>query len=327
MGLQDFVILKQNLEGISTTTSRNKPPIALGRFEARTRTNPLFLPLPPSQLFPCFVTDLQYTDQPKSITIWTQKINPLARKTIEKDSLCIFFNLFLTDSLQQVPFDLVFLIRLRYVKKEQTLVEIIKKQHDTLEESSSEFIQSILKGRTNHRVLLMLDGYDEYKPGTNMDIDRAIESTIGNCFLILTSRPGSYLNERTRDKMDGEIIIEGLIEENILEFTYKYLGSDEESIEMLKQAEEAGIHGLLHVPIILVMTVVVFREKLSLPNSKTGLYETIFRLAMDRTTLKTFGCKSADIFTLEDLLYTLGEFSWKALQDDVQQLLLKNVRQ
>ena len=195
----------------------------------------------------------------------------------------------------------------------QSLVEIIKKQHELPKENSNEFIESILEGRTKHRVLLMLDGYDEYKPGTNKDIDRAIESTIGNCFLILTSRPGSYLKERTRDKMDGEIIIEGLSGENIKKVCFKYLKSDTKCTDMLEQAQKAGIDGLLHVTIILVMTVVVFREKLSLPNSKIGLYEIIFRLAMDRTTLKTFDCKSTDIPNLEYLLYTLGEFSWKAL--------------
>ena len=49
-------------------------------------------------------------------------------------------------------------------------------------------IESILEGETNHKVLLLLDGYDEYRRGINRDIDEAIESKIGNCLLILTSR-------------------------------------------------------------------------------------------------------------------------------------------
>ena len=114
-----------------------------------------------------------------------------------------------------VPFDLVFLIRLRYVKKGQSLVEIIKKQHDGIEQVSPEHLQSILMGETTLKVLLMLDGYDEYKPGTNAQIDKAIESTIGNCFLILTSGVGDYLNKPIRDKMDGEIIIEGFSKEKL----------------------------------------------------------------------------------------------------------------
>ena len=106
----------------------------------------------------------------------------------------------------------------------------------------------------------------------------------------------------------------------------KYLKSEEKSEQMLRQAKETGIDVLLHIPIILVMTVVVFIQEESLPKTKTGIYETIFRLSMDRTTLKTFGCKSANISKISELLYALGELSWNALQNDVQQLLLKQVR-
>ena len=169
----------------------------------------------------------------------------------------------------------------------------------------------------------MLDGYDEYTPGTNKDIDRVIESGIGNCFLILTSRPGEYLSQRLRRTMDGEIMIEGFSEENIRECSTKYLQSEAKSKEMLNQAKVTGIYELLHVPIILVMTVVVFIEEKALPKSKTGIYKTIFRLVTNRTTLKSFGLKSEDIPQMEYLLLTLGEFAWKALQNDVQQLLLK----
>ena len=228
--------------------------------------------------------------------------------------------------LSSVPFDLVFLIRLRYVKKGPLLAEIIKKQYEELEEISTEYIESILKGKTGHRVLLMLDGYDEYKVGTNTDIDKAIRVKIGNCFLILTSRLGEYLKKDDRNGMDGEIVIEGFSKENIKVCSTNYLKSHEKRDEMLRQAKETGIDVLLHIPIILVMTVVVFIQEESLPKTKTGIYETIFRLSMDRTTLKTFGCKSANISKISELLYALGELSWNALQSDVQQLLLKQVR-
>ena len=203
-------------------------------------------------------------------------------------------------------------------------MEIIRKQHDGLGVVESKYIESILEGETNHKVLLMLDGYDEYKPGTNEDIDRTIKSGIGNRFLILTSRPG-YLSQDLRNKMDGEIIIEGFSEENIEKCSTKYFNSVEMSTDMLKQARDTGIYKILHVPIMLVMTVVIFNEQNTLPKSKTEIYKTIFQLVMDRTTLKTFGHKSKDIKKLDDLLDTLGEFSWKALQKDSQELLLKRV--
>ena len=86
-------------------------------------------------------------------------------------------------------FDFLFLLRLRYANKTSTLAELIVSQHESLDKDDIKHIEAILKGKTNHRVLLIMDGYDEYKPGANKDIDKAIESSIGNCFLILTSRP------------------------------------------------------------------------------------------------------------------------------------------
>ena len=76
---------------------------------------------------------------------------------------------------------------------------------------------------------------------------------------------------------------------------------------MQRQAKETGIDVLLHIPIILVMTVVVFIQEESLPKTKTGIYETIFRLTMGRMTLKTFDLKSANISKISELLYALGE--------------------
>ena len=66
-------------------------------------------------------------------------------------------------------------------------------QHDQIDKAETGHLEAILEGKTNHRVLLMLDGYDEYTPGTNKDIDRAKQSKVGNCFVILTSRTGDYL--------------------------------------------------------------------------------------------------------------------------------------
>ena len=104
-----------------------------------------------------------------------------------------------------VLFDFVFIIRLRYADKVSSLSELIVAQHDKLDSNDIDHLTYLLKSRTKHKVLLLMDGYDEYKPGANKDVGKAIDSTIGNCFLIVTSHPG-YLNKQSRDKMDGEII-------------------------------------------------------------------------------------------------------------------------
>ena len=173
-------------------------------------------------------------------------------------------------------------------------------------------------------MLLLFDGYDEYKPGTNQDIDEAIESTIGDCLLILTSRPEN-IDEDLTDRMNGVMTIEGFDESSINECGTMFLGNDRKRREMLEQAKNVGIYDLLNVPIVMLMVCTVFFEKKSLPKTRTENVGTIFRLAMDKSTLKTFGTRSAEVRDLDSLLHILGEISWSCLQKDIQQLLIFKV--
>ena len=206
--------------------------------------------------------------------------------------------------------------------KTSSLAQLIINQHLYLEDIDPNFITLILKGKTNHKILLLLDGYDEYSPGTNQDIDKLVNQGIGNCLTILTSRPG-YLNKQIRDRFDGEITIEGFSKEKIKLCSSKYLQSEEKSHRLLQQAKDAGIDDLLRVPIILLMTCVVYDEREMLPDKKTELVKIIFEMCMNRTILKLSSRKSYDIESIELLL--LGNFSWQSLQNDVNQLSLNKV--
>ena len=235
---------------------------------------------------------------------------------------------FANQSEEMKGFDFVWTPRLKFVKENVSLPKLIIAQHDRLKAKKikAEYICSILEGNTGHKVLLLLDGYDEYKAGTNKDIDEAIEFTVGKCFRLLTSCAGDcYVSKRIRNKMDGIITIEGFSEENIIKCSTLYLGWIEDSRIMLDQARKTGLNQLLKVPIILLMCCVVFMEEMSLPNIQTRLYAIVFELIMDKTTFSTFNCKSAELPNIIELLNVLGEFSWKALQSEFQQLFLNKV--
>ena len=225
-------------------------------------------------------------------------------------------------------FDFLFLIELGYVNDNSSLEKIIIKQHglngiDVIESQ----ISSILKGTSTDetRVLLILDGYDEYKKGTNADIDAAIEDTIGDCFLILTSRDGGYISKNILDKMDGEIEITGFSDENILKCTARYLESDELCYKLISKAKEVGIYGLLHVPILLLMVCVLYYSTMQLPSSQTQLIWQILQMCMDRSAIKYFGMKAKHLVGLEHLLYKLGELSLRTMRRERRQLLLSKV--
>lgn len=73
------------------------------------------------------------------------------------------------DSPELTKFDFIFHVALKDVKKDVPLEEIIIAQHSGLKANKvqPEEIRSILEGETNSKVLLLLDGHDEYKTGQN----------------------------------------------------------------------------------------------------------------------------------------------------------------
>ncbi len=233
-------------------------------------------------------------------------------------------------------FIFVFLISLRHVEGNQPLEAIIMDQHGRLgtEGATISEIKSILRGKTGHSMLLLIDGYDEYTPGTNKDIDEIVLHGKDNCYLFLTSRPGDYLKP-LRQRMDEEVTISGFSYENIIKCAKQYLGSDQSCQEFLSQAEQAGIHeceddmedyeGLLHIPIILLMACTVFAEKKSLPSSKTGLFGQVVRMCVSRTTLKTMKKTASDVDNLDQLMVKLGKLAWEALNRESKQLLIYKV--
>ena len=227
-------------------------------------------------------------------------------------------------------FDFVFLIELCYVNDNSSLATVIIKQHGMKNKNVSESeIKSILDEKSNRKsgkVLLILDGYDEYRKGTNDDIDAAIEDTRGDCFLILTSRDGDYISEDILRKMDGEIEITGLSEDNILLFATKYLESEKLARNLIQKATKIGIYDLFHVPIILLMVAVLYYTKKELPESLTQIIERIVFMYVDCSTRKYFGKKASEVLGLDHLLFKLGELSLAALQDDTRQLFLSKVK-
>ena len=215
--------------------------------------------------------------------------------------------------------------------KNCSLAKLVAEEHD-LEKDDIPLLKNLLQGKTKHKVLLLLDGYDEYTPGTNTELDRAIEKTKGKNFLILTSRPkeGKDFTENIRKKMDGEVVIEGFSKKNIKKCCSRYLGSEQEAERFLEKANKsAGLYQLLKVPIILLMTSVLYKEddKKSLPERKTELYEDLYQFVMDRSTLKphNFGCYSNEVSNIQIMLQKLGKFAWEALQRDDKQLLIYKV--
>ena len=202
-------------------------------------------------------------------------------------------------SPQLEQFEFVFLVALRSVDDNSSLEKIIIKQHGLGGKDTEEGeIRSILKGQTGGKVLLLLDGYDEYQKGTNAAIDSAIEDTIGDCFLVLTSRDGGYISKDTMNKMDGEIEITGFSPASIRKYATMYLESEKLAENMILNASRVGIKELLHIPILLLMVCVLYDEVRQLPGTQIEIIQRMIEILLDRSTLNHFGKKAKDVENL-----------------------------
>ncbi len=228
-------------------------------------------------------------------------------------------------------FQFVFLILLRLVEGKEPLENIIVQQHGRLqtEKVSQAEIKAILDGEAKGNILLMFDGLDEYMQENNDDIHQLLLHGKDNCFIIVSSRSGNFL-ESVKGPGSEEVHITGFSYQNIIKCAQQYLGSEQACRDFLSQAKTAGIHdlgsgGLLHVPIILLMACTVFIKNHCLPSSKMALFEQVVDMSISRSTLKTIGKTASEIETLHVLMVKLGKLAWKALNKLSKQPLLYKV--
>ena len=205
-------------------------------------------------------------------------------------------------------FDFVFHIALKRVKDNSSIEYIILTEHRELESKKvkPEEIKMIVEGHKSFdgKVLLLLDGHDEYKPGTNSDIDKTIEKRrLGNCCLVLTSRETQEI-ARIKDCMDAEFEIEGFAGNSIRKYIKKSVGSEEKADELLNEAvdkelcspdDEEGYdfsESFLMITMILNIICNLFRDNISLPRTKTETIESVVNKVIDREAIRARGKKA-----------------------------------
>ena len=229
-----------------------------------------------------------------------------------------------------VQFHFLFHLELKRVRDNRSIENIIVQQHCDLEGNNvrPEEIKYLLDGNTNSKILLIMDGHDEYKIGTNTDVDRIIEKRKrGNCCLILTSRE-TEKSPWVKEFMDNELEIHGFDTENGKKYITAMLNNEEKTTELLEQASANGLcvsHGqgnfsfistLLQIPIILNMICVLFLMAAILPKTKTQIIYAMIKRYIDRENIRMKG--QAAVKNFEDTLRKLGKLAWMGILEGKQ---------
>ena len=220
------------------------------------------------------------------------------------------------DTLQN-RFDYVFLVPLKHVNFDISLEQVILQEHELENQNiTPDEIKAVLN---RSKCLLIFDGYDEYRKGTNSDIDAAISGSKGQCFVLITSRP-DYMDKWDKRKLDVEIQNNGLGARSIEDCTQRYFDDKEKTKDFLKKAMTHGLFKLLKVPILLLMMSVLYIQTQSLPKKRGHVVKDIVDMYILRAQERGVHFDNAG-----QMLLNLGEMSHNASQRNTHQLLIKKV--
>ena len=222
----------------------------------------------------------------------------------------------LADTLQN-RFGYIFHVPLKHVNSDISLEQLMLQEHDLENKNiTPEEIKTII---SSSRCLLIFDGYDEYRKGTNVAIDAAVSGKRQNAFVLITSRP-DYMEMSDKRKLDGEIQNNGLSKDSIEECTQRYIEDKTKTRDLLAKAMKQGLFGLLKVPILLLMMCVLYLQDETLPAKKGQIVKAIMDMYIRRAIER-----GVDFEDTTQLLSDLGELSHKASQRDTHQLLIRKV--
>ena len=195
--------------------------------------------------------------------------------------------------------DFIFHVALNMVQSDEDIENIIVAQHKGLKGNGVQpaEIKSIIGVSSNQRVIIVLDGHDEYKPKTNSDIDHAItKEYLRNCLIIVSSRETEIL-QKLRTSVDTEVEITGFDKDGVEKYAEKYLESSDKCKELLEKAEACEInnslfdYGILHIPIFLNMICVLFKLDNPILIGKISVLSAIVERCLDWETLRKEGKK------------------------------------
>ena len=213
-------------------------------------------------------------------------------------------------------FDLVLRVRLRDVSNLQDVPSILRASQ-VLDNDGAISVDNLYEYVRGHqeKVLLILDGYDEYIYSSENDESPVIkiwkESELRHCCVVITSRPMKA--ETLKKFSDAQFNIDGFNDERQEEFARRFL-NDEDIEEFFKYLEKHDLRELAQIPLLLVMLCLLWTEtkREELPKERTDIFAQFIKTLFDHMGEK----QSAELVSAKDYsveLYALGRLAFEAL--------------
>ena len=174
--------------------------------------------------------------------------------------------------------------------------------------------------QNQEKVLLILDGYDEYSGGKSSPVHRIWRgSELRECCVIITTRP--VKEDELRKPSHAQFEINGFdSREQKEQFASKILSDQKDVEELLQYLEERDLEELAEIPLLLLMLCLLWKEKVrqELPTSRAYIYVRFIQTLLDHLAAKDsdniLTGKSIDEYREE--LSKIGKLAFDALLED-----------
>ena len=215
-------------------------------------------------------------------------------------------------------FQLVLVVNLKEVSKCQSFQDVIS-QSSIFSEEETALTEGILRYITKNqdKVLLVFDGYDEYRCGSNSEIYEIFRGKkLRNCCVLITTRISKADELRTFKDMHAEIT--GFCEEDIKAFMRRMLGGEAEARELSRHLDWQYLEDLAKVPLLLLFFCTLWKKgkSKSFPESKTKLYLAIVQYVLDYNQGKDSPTYFGKVHDFEDVLAEIGKVALECLLKD-----------
>ena len=227
-------------------------------------------------------------------------------------------------------FDLVLAVELRRaeVQAASSLCDLLARRFSSLDVETDELLEMSRFFRSNQsRLCIVLDGLDECKLENCSEYmrDLLLRRRSGDMHVVVTSRPCTDAHTLSQcGEYQQQVEVVGFSPDNVATYVKKVVGGvkGEAMLEQLRSQE--GTMSLMSTPLFAALACELFmddRDGSKLPESSTGLYESLVRRVMERRAGKRYKMLSA---IKTDEVEVLKELSGFALSMLAQQKMVFN---
>ena len=214
-------------------------------------------------------------------------------------------------------FELVVAVNLKEVSKCQSLEDVIRMSNVFAKEDKY-MTDGLIEYITNNqkKVLLIFDGYDEYRHGCNSDIYEIFRgNSLRSCCVLITTRISKADELRGGEDLHAEIT--GFSEVDRETFMLRFLTDDE--IRLLRgHLHERNLQELAKVPLLLLFFCTLWKRGQAkvFPESKTDLYTNIIQFIINHSYRKRSPPRYVDLQSSKEILSVIGKVALQGLLND-----------